>query len=157
MFGERHLNKPHAPLDGARRSRDVGFESHGDSKGGGIVTMLRERRDIDRTVRPVRFTTEWVLGSIGAIAALIGAWMFHAPEAGTLTFFGWDWDVATLSEAWPLGLLTLGGLAAAAGFGTMAQKMFFRDDEVTLETFAAGAMAFVGAAVVVAYALIWIF
>lgn len=121
------------------------------------MTMLRERRDIDRTVRPVRFTTEWVVGTIGAIAALIGAWMFHAPTAGTLTFFGWDWDVATLSEAWPLGLLTLGGLAVAAGFGMMAQKMFFRDDEVTLETFAAGAMAFIGAVVVVAYALIWIF
>ena len=121
------------------------------------MTMLRERRDIDRTVRPMRFTSEWVIGSIGALAAIIGAWVFHAPEAGTLTFFGWDWDVATLSEAWPLGLLTIGGLLAAAGFGTMAQKMFFRDDEVTLETFAAGAMAFLGAVAVVVYALIWIF
>lgn len=121
------------------------------------MTLLRERQDIDRAVRPARFTMEWVLGSIGALAALIGAWMFHAPEAGTLTFFAWEWDVATVAEAWPLGLLTLGGLAVAAGFGTMAQKMFFRDDEVTLETFAAGAMAFIGAVVVVVYALIWIF
>jgi hypothetical protein len=39
----------------------------------------------------------------------------------------------------------------------MAQKMFYRDDEVTLETFAAGAMAFIGTVVVVVYALIWIF
>ena len=119
--------------------------------------MLRERRDIDQTVRPARFTSEWVLGTIGAIAALIGAWMFHAPEAGTLTFFAWDWDVATLSEAWPLGLLTIGGLLVAAGFGTMAQKMFYRDDELTLETFAAAAMAVIGTAAVIAYALIWIF
>ena len=121
------------------------------------MTLLRERQDIELTVRPVRFTAEWVLGTIGALAALIGAWMFHAPEAGTLAFFGWEWDVATLSEAVPLGLLTLGGLAAAAGFGTMAQKMFYRDDEVTLETFAAGALAFIGTVVVVVYALIWIF
>ena len=61
--------------------------------------MLRERRDIDRTVQPVRFTSEWVLGTIGAVAALIGAWMFHAPVAGTLAFLACESDVATLAEA----------------------------------------------------------
>jgi hypothetical protein len=121
------------------------------------MVMLRNRDKTDRTVQPAGWSYARISGWLGALAAIIGVWLFHAPAGGTLTFLAWDFDVATMSDVWPFGLIIVGGLAAAVGFGTMAQKMFFRDDEVTLETFAAGAMAFLGAVAVVAYALIWIF
>ena len=36
---------------------------------------------------------------MGALAAMIGIWMFHAPAGGTLTLFFWEFDVATMAEA----------------------------------------------------------
>lgn len=120
------------------------------------MTMLTHREEVDRTVRPSRSAGEWFFGSIGALMAVIGAWIYYAPEAGTLTFFWWDWDVSALTEAWPLGLLTVGGLVAATAFGAMTRQMVNRDGEVNFDSYAAGAMAFLGTVSFVVFGLIWI-
>ena len=120
------------------------------------MTMLRERR-YDTMPAPVRQTAEWVTGVIGALAATIGAWMYYGPENGQLSLFGWDWNVAELSEAWPFGLLVFGGFALFAGFGVFARKLYFRDGEMTSPITASGLLSAIGAVVTVVYLLMWIF
>ena len=89
-------------------------------------------------------------------AASIGAWVYHGPVGGELTLFWWDFDVTGLSEAWPLGLLIVGGLLAFAAFGTMARRMFFRDDEYTAPIVTSALVATAGLVVAVAYLVVWI-
>jgi hypothetical protein len=88
---------------------------------------------------------------------MIGLWVFHAPAGGTLTFFVWDFDVATMAEAWPLGLVTFGGLAAAVGFGIDAWKAFSQEPGFKREALAAATLATLGLIAAVAYAVYWIF
>lgn len=121
------------------------------------MTMLRENRRVELGPPRVQRTVEWVTGLVGALAAAIGAWMYHGPADGVLTLFWWDFDVAALSEAWPLGLLVVGGLLAFAGFGYMARQMFLRDDEYTTPIVTSALVAIVGLVVSVAYLMIWIF
>ena len=121
------------------------------------MTMLREDRRVELTPVGVRRTGEWVTGLVGALAAAIGAWMYHGATDGVLTLFGWEFDVAGMSEAWPLGLLVVGGLLAFAGFGYMARQMFFRDEEYTTSIITSTLVAIAGLVVAVAYLMVWIF
>lgn len=120
------------------------------------MTMLREPRYETMPVQ-TRRSSEWITGVVGALATAIGAWMYHAPEAGMLTFFGWEWDVAGMARDWPLAILVVGGLTMFAGFGAMSRRMFLRDAEVTGQIAAASALALVGAIATIAYLLVWIF
>jgi hypothetical protein len=58
-----------------------------------------------------------ILAVAGIVAAALGAWMYWGPEAGTLTLFGWTWNVADLSELWAPFLMIGGGLVAALSMG----------------------------------------
>lgn len=120
------------------------------------MTMLREDRRVELAPPPVRRTGEWVTGLVGALAAAVGAWMYHGSTDGVLTLFGWEFGVAGISEAWPLGLLVVGGLLAFAGFGYMARQMFLRDDEYSTPIVTSALVATVGLVVAVAYLMVWI-
>lgn len=120
------------------------------------MVLVREREQVEERVRSSGSTLERAIGLVGAIAVMVGIWMFHAPAGGTLTVFGWQWDVATLSEAWPLGLATFGGLIAALGFGIDARKAMSVNPRFTREAIAAAVLATLGLAAFVAYGLIWI-
>jgi hypothetical protein len=100
--------------------------------------------------------TEWVTGAVGAIAALIGGWMYYAPSDGTLSLFGWDWDVADLADAWPFSLMIGGGVLLAAAFGLFAVKMYRRHDEITAPVTIGGLLALAAVAGAIVYLLIWI-
>lgn len=58
-----------------------------------------------------------IIAVLGIVSAALGAWMYWGPEAGTLTLFGWTWNVADLSELWAPFLMIGGGLAAALSMG----------------------------------------
>ena len=120
------------------------------------MVLVQEREQIEERVRSSGSTVERIVGLVGAVAAMIGLWMFHAPAGGTLTVFFWEFDVATLSEAWPLALVTIGGMLAAIGFGIDAFKAFTQEPRFTRETIAAGFLAGFGLVAMVAYGLIWI-
>lgn len=54
---------------------------------------------------------------IGVVAAVLGAWMAFWTTTGTLTLFGWSWNIADLSELWAPFLMIGGGLLAAISMG----------------------------------------
>ena len=120
------------------------------------MVLVREREQVEERVRSSGSTVERIVGLVGALAAMIGIWMFHAPAGGTLTLFFWEFDVATMAEAWPLGLVTVGGLAAAIGFGVDAYEAFRQEPRYTREAVAATTLATLGLVAAVTYALIWI-
>jgi hypothetical protein len=57
------------------------------------------------------------LAVAGIVAAALGAWMAYWTDSGTLTLFGWTWDVADISETWAPILMIVGGLVAAITMG----------------------------------------
>lgn len=125
------------------------------------MTMLEQRRQTTPTPTPsptpvVGHMTEWITGAVGAIAALIGGWMYYAPSDGTLSLFGWDWDVANLADAWPFSLMIGGGVLLAAAFGVFAAKMYRRHDEITAPVTIGGILSLAALAGAVVYLLIWI-
>lgn len=121
------------------------------------MTQLRENRRIETQPRPVRQTMEVTVGLVGALAGAIGAYLYYGPANGILRFFWMDFTVADVSEAWPLGLLVVGGLLAFGGFGLLARKLFFRDEEYTTPIVASTVAAAAGLIVAVAFALVWLF
>lgn len=121
------------------------------------MTLERERVRTTAITTPVHFVYETIVGVIGAVAGAIGAWMYYAPTAGTLSLFGWEWDVANLAEGWPLSLMIGGGLLLFGAFAVAAQKMYTRDGELTAGSVANGLLALAALAGAVTYALIWIF
>lgn len=54
---------------------------------------------------------------IGIVAAALGAWMEWGPDNGTLTLFGWTWNVADLSSLWAPFLMIAGGVVASLSMG----------------------------------------
>jgi len=85
------------------------------------VTTLTERPTTEITRMPHRsYTTAWVMGIVGLLAAGVGAWMYYVPA---------DWFLGGLDEAWYLGLFIGAGLLLAVAFGLFAQGML-RDDRV---------------------------
>lgn len=120
------------------------------------MVLVRDSEQVGGKVRSSGSTVERIVGLVGVVAAMIGIWMFHAPAGGTLTVFFWDFDVATLADAWPLGLITIGGFAAAIGFGVDAYEAFIQEPRFTREALAAATLATLGLAAAVAYTLIWI-
>ncbi len=121
-----------------------------------VMVLVREREQVEERVRSSGSTIERLIGLVGTVAAMVGLWVFHAPAGGTLTLLVWDFDVATMAEAWPLGLITVGGLAAAVGFGIDAVKAS-HEPGFTREVIAAAVLATLGLAAAIFYAVIWIF
>lgn len=121
------------------------------------MTMLRE------DIRPThveehvpRYGFEWIVGVVGALAAGLGTWMLYAPADGVLTFFAWDFDVADLHEAWPMGLLIAGGVGFLAAFGSLARKLFRRDSYMSGGVWTSIVLAAAGLALAVTYTIILI-
>lgn len=112
------------------------------------MTVLRERPVTEITRTPTRtHATERVVGSVGLVAAALGAWMYYVPA---------DWFLGGLAEDWYLGMFTGAGALLAAAFGLFASKV--RTDEARWTTAAttaalAGVLALAAA---VTFAVIWI-
>jgi hypothetical protein len=76
------------------------------------------RPDVARqTSETTRHVVTTILAVAGIVAAALGAWMYWGPDAGTLTLYGWTWNVADLSELWAPFLMIGGGLVAALSMG----------------------------------------
>lgn len=120
------------------------------------MTQLRENRRIEAPQRPVRHTREVTVGLVGALAAAIGAFLYFGPADGMLRLFWMEFTVADASEAWPLGLSVVGGLGTFAGFGMLARKLFFRDDEYSMPIVGSAILATVGLVVALTFAVVWI-
>jgi hypothetical protein len=124
------------------------------------MTMIDERRQttpVPAMRAAVDHTVEWAIGALGALAALIGGWMYYGPSDGTISVFAWDWDVTDLAEGWPLGLMVGGGVLLAAAFAGFAFKVFRRHDRVTGSVAVGGLLSLAALAGAVVYLLIWIF
>jgi len=119
------------------------------------MPVLMEERS---TATPViGRTVEWTVGLVGVLAAAIGAWMYYGPDEGVLTIFRWDWKIATLAEAWPLGLLVGGGILMFSGFAALARSMYLDDGETSTSSSFATLVSSIGVVVAAIYGLIWIF
>jgi hypothetical protein len=101
--------------------------------------------------------TEWIVGVVGALAAVIGGWMYYGPSDNTLSLFGWDWDVADLADAWPFSLMIGGGVLLAAAFAWFATKTYRRDDGITTPVAVGSVLSLAALAGAIVYLLIWIF
>jgi len=134
------------------------------------MTQLRERVSEFQTLpkKTATYAVQWVAGIAGALAALVGAWLYWAPSDGgpghplgttdgTLSLFAWDWDASGLSEAWPFGLMIAGGVLLCAAFGFVARRMFRIEGKATTSMLSASALSVLALAGVVAVALLWIF
>lgn len=122
------------------------------------MTTLRERERVSTPDVKTRLghTTEWITGLIGAVAALIGVWMYYAPEDGTLTLFNSSWTVTSITEGWTFGLLMGGGAFLAFAFGMYGYKLYKRDSEFTPAVLALGILALAALAGAVIYLFIWL-
>lgn len=113
------------------------------------MTLLQEQKRIEITRTPVlvRHVTEWVMGVVGALAAVVGAYMYYAPT---------DWFLADLAEAWYLGMFVGAGILLAAAFGVFARKAYLGDRSWTGQTIFTSGLAIVALAGAVTFAVIWI-
>jgi hypothetical protein len=88
-----------------------------------FVTALRERRPMTEITRmPTRRsqTTEWILGTVGVLAAGVGAWMYYVPA---------DWFLGGLVEGWYFGMFIAAGLLLTAAFGFFARMAYVEDQD----------------------------
>jgi len=117
------------------------------------MTLLNERQEhgIHPVFHPSRTITESVAGVIGALAAGLGAWMYYAADNVL-----WFWNTAEFAIDWSLGLLVAGGLIMTAAFGIAANKVFRDDWRMSARAYMNAALGFIGLAVAVTFALIWI-
>ena len=113
------------------------------------MTALRERPMTEVTRMPTRhsYVTELILGTLGVLAAGVGAWMYYVPT---------DWFLGGLAEGWYFGMFIAAGLLLAAAFGRFA-RMTYNDDQaytapVVIST--SLALAALGAAITFAVILI---
>ena len=122
------------------------------------MTALRERERVSTpgVVTPIRHTTEWIIGLIGAVGALIGAWMYYAPDDGTLTLFNSSWSVTEITEGWAFGLLMGGGAFLAFAFGLYAYKLYKRDSGFTPAVLTLGVLSLAALAGAVIYLFVWL-
>jgi hypothetical protein len=113
-----------------------------------FVAAIRERPMTEVTRMPTRsHATEWVVGTLGVLAAAVGAWMYYVPT---------DWFLGGLVEGWYFSMFIAAGVLLTAAFGLFA-RITYRDRPewtmpVTLSTILAIA-AFGGA---ITFALLWI-
>ena len=122
------------------------------------MTSLRERERVStpEVINRIGHTTEWIVGLIGAVAALIGAWMFYAPSDGTLTLFNSEWSVTEITEGWAYGLLMGGGVFLAFAFGLYAYKLYRRDSAFTAPVLTLALLSLAAFAGAVIYLFIWL-
>lgn len=113
------------------------------------MTLLQERMrtEITRTPGVVRHVTEWVMGVVGALAAVAGAYLYYAPT---------NWFLADLAESWYLGMFIGAGVLLAAAFGVFAHKAYLGDRSWTGQAMFTTGLAIVALAGAVTFAVIWI-
>ena len=113
------------------------------------MTLLQERTrtEITRTPVIVRHVTEWVMGVIGALAAVVGVYMFYAPT---------NWFLANLAEGWYFGMFIGAGILLAAAFGVFARKAYLGDRSWTGQAMFTTGLAILALAGAVTFAVIWI-
>jgi len=118
--------------------------------------MLAQDREVTSIERRRRsFAPEWIVGTVGALIAAIGLWMFHGPSGGMLRLFGWEWEVADLAEAWPLSIIIGGAVIAAAVLARVSMQFSGRGYETKADMAAALSIGSILLALV--YAMVWIF
>ena len=122
------------------------------------MTTLRERERVSTpgVVTHIGHTTEWIIGLIGAVAALIGVWMYYGPDDGTLTLFNSSWTVTNITEGWAFGLLMGGGAFLAFAFGLYGYKLYKRDGEFTPAVLTLGILSLAALAGAVIYLFVWL-
>lgn len=122
------------------------------------MTTLRERERVSTpgVVTRSSHTIEWIIGLIGAAAALIGLWMYYGPDDGTLTLFNSSWTVTDITEGWAFGLLMGGGTFLAFAFGLYGYKLYRRDRELTPAVLTLGVLSLAALAGAVIYLFIWL-
>jgi hypothetical protein len=100
------------------------------------------------------FVIDWVAGIVGAVATAIGLWMYHGPVDGVLQLFWWEFDVAQLAVAWPLGITIAGALSMTWALTAVSRRLSMDGVSTRANVAMSGAVASFALAVV--YALIWI-
>ena len=123
------------------------------------MTIMRDRPRISSAPGPVhllRHTSERILGSIGALAAALGAWMYYGPSDGILNVFAWSWNVSEISDAWAFGALVGGFGLLTAAFSLFATKAHESDGRASLRVTAAIGLTVLALAGAITYLLIWI-
>lgn len=118
------------------------------------MTILKERQEVTTATPQTSYAMEWVLGAVGALAAVFGAWMRYGPEDGVLSLFNWDWNVASMAEGWPFSLLIVGFVGIATAFGFVAMKVSQAGQ--TAWATAAGLVGLGSLAAAVTYLITWI-
>ncbi len=122
------------------------------------MTTLREREHVSAPGVATRIghTMEWIVGLVGAVAALVGAWMYYGPADGTLTLFNSSWSVTEITEGWAYGLLMGGGVFLAFAFGMSGYKLYKRDGEFTPMALTMGFLSLAALAGAVIYLFLWL-
>ena len=112
----------------------------------------------ERTNRLSDTAWHWItaiLAAVGIAAAALGAWLEFGPADGSLTLFGWTWNVADLSELWAPFLMIGGGLVAALSMGVESARDWEGDNSKWLVGFEALITVVGIAAVVVGIVLLF--
>jgi hypothetical protein len=112
------------------------------------MTALRELQTAEVTHMPRRTRiTEWTLGTVGVLAAAIGAWMYFVPT---------DWFLGGLAEAWYFGFLIGSGALIALAAGIFARQMYRVDHAWTARVVVATVVTVLAIAAAVVFATILI-
>ena len=73
-----------------------------------------------------------ILAALGLVAVALGAWLEFGATDGSLSLFGWTWDVADLSSLWAPFLMIGGGLVAALSMGVESARDWEVDNSIWL-------------------------
>ncbi|MGD2102615.1 MAG: hypothetical protein PVG83_10315 [Acidimicrobiia bacterium] len=91
--------------------------------------------------------TEWVIGTLGVLAAGVGAWMYYVPT---------DWFLGGLAEGWYFGMFIAAGLLLTAAFGLFAQYAYRHEQEWTMPVTLSTVLAIAAFGGAITFALLWI-
>lgn len=111
------------------------------------MTVLREHTE-EITHAPMRSrATAWVAGTLGVLAAAVGAWMYYVPT---------DWFLGGLAEGWYLGAFVAAGILLAVAMGLAANRAFELDAGWSGEAVTLTVLSLVALAAAVFFTVIWI-
>lgn len=91
--------------------------------------------------------TEWILGTVGVLAAGVGAWMYYVPS---------EWLLGGLVEGWYFGMFVAAGLLLTAAFGLFARMAFVDDPAWSTGTVVSTALALAALAGAITFAVVLI-